>query len=77
MLNKFSLKFKIGFLALLIAAAMTFLGVYGFSELSGMNKYVGESIDAIDSKVSVLMDIEKVRVLPIKSCSIACVILLS
>lgn len=62
MLNKLSLKFKIGFLALLIAAAMTVLGIYGYRELRSMDTAIGTAIDEIDSQVAVLMDIEQAHV---------------
>lgn len=62
MLNKISLKSKIIFLVLLMSGALTLLGYLGYSQLTAIDKYASEKIDALESNVDVLIDIETAHV---------------
>ena len=47
MFKKLTLKVKIAILAVLISVSMSVLGLYGYSELKSMDKFVEKSIDDI------------------------------
>lgn len=57
-----SLKAKIFILAFSIGTAILFLGIFGYQQIHGLNKYVDQRLGDVEQSVALLMDIEQAHV---------------